>query len=173
MKTMLDYSSLRMLINKGISTEELNSKYDYSEVTEMDYLLNGSLITEIPFLDTSNVVSMYCMFLNCKSLKSIPLLDTSKVFNMSNMFRDCKSIKSIPLLDTSKVVNMLGMFISCNSLESVPNLDTSNVNLMGSMFWNCSSLKDINPYNFKLDVLKGLEGLDNKFIKEKYPELFI
>ena len=50
---------LRDLILEGISTEELNSKYDYSSISDMTY-----------------------MFADCKSLKTIPLLDTSNVINM-------------------------------------------------------------------------------------------
>ena len=87
---------LKDLILDGISTEELNSKYDYSRITNM----SG-------------------MFYDCKSLETIPLLDTSQVKYMNSMFSGCKSLREIPFLDTSNVTNMNAMFSGCESLETI------------------------------------------------------
>ena len=48
--------------------------------------------------------------------------------------------------------------------------DYSDITNMSGMFSGCSSLEYINPYNF---TLYDFNDLDNKFIKEKYPELYI
>jgi len=138
---------LRELILDGISTEELNSKYDYSHITNMSY-----------------------MFEDCVSLKSVPLFDTSNVIDMQCMFINCASLKTVPLFDTSNVTNMYSMFYNCTSLKSVPELDTSRVTDMYCMFKGCASLKDINPYSFNgFDFMT----LDNAYLKEQYPELYV
>ena len=95
--------TLRDLILNRITTHELDSKYDYSSITDMRYMLSG-----------------------CKSLEMIPLLDTSNVTNMSFMFEDCESLKTIPLIDTSNVTNMSYMFYGCDNLI---NIDPFNFHL--------------------------------------------
>jgi len=64
----INKEELRDLILDGISTEELNSKYDYSDILDMSE-----------------------MFKNCVSLKSVPLFDTKNVTDMSAMFENCES----------------------------------------------------------------------------------
>jgi len=55
-------------------------------------------------------------------------------------------------------------------LKTIPLFDTSNVLDMRGIFDNCKSLKYVNPYNFK-----GFDfsTLDNDYLKEQYPELYI
>ena len=138
---------LRDLILDGITTEELDSKYDYSSITNMSY-----------------------MFFGCKLLNTIPLLNTSNVTNMRYMFYGCHSLKTIHLIDTSNVTNMIGMFENCRSLETIPLLDTSNVTNMKYMFYGCDNLINIDPYNFHLFDFSIIE---NELFRKKYPELFI
>jgi len=52
---------LRDLILEGITSKELNSKYDYSSITDMS----------VPSLDTSNCLSMKDMFRVCDNLSEI------------------------------------------------------------------------------------------------------
>jgi len=119
----IDEVTLRQLILKGISTEELDSTYDYSGIT-----------------DTSH------MFSDCESLVTVPLFDTSNVTDTSYMFNNCSSLETVPLFDTSNVVDMRWI------------LD------------GCLALKDVNPYNFQdYDFSK----LNNPYLKETYPELYI
>jgi len=67
---------LKKLILKGISQEDLDNNYDYSQITDMSYMFDGCYsLKKIPFLNTSNVTNMQNIFYNCSSLKSIPLLD--------------------------------------------------------------------------------------------------
>ena len=84
-KIKINKWKLRDLILKGISSEELNSKYNYSEITDMGYLFNGrgNLIT-IPELDTSRVKNMRYMFDGCNKLRdfdpyNFPLYDFSRL----------------------------------------------------------------------------------------------
>jgi len=70
---------LRDLIIKGISTEELNSNFDYSSVTDMSR-----------------------MFYSCSSLESVPLFCTSKVKYMFHLFNNCSKLKYIDAYNYTK-----------------------------------------------------------------------
>ena len=100
-------------------------------------------IVYLPKIDTSGVIYMANMFVNCHSLTSIPQLNTSRVTDMSYMFSKCYSLVSIPQLDTRSVTSMQSMFIDCHSLTSIPQLNTSRVNDMSYMFSRCYSLVSI------------------------------
>ena len=137
------------------------------------YLFSGcKSLTEIPQLDTSNVINMLDMFAGCTKLKSIPTMDTSKVTNMSGIFDKCQALKSIPTMDTSKVTAMSSMFNQCSLIEQIPNIDTSNNTAMNYMFAYCSKLKTIPLLNAskvttvygifsKCEALTNLGGLQN------------
>ena len=70
----------------------------------------------------------------------------------------------------SDVTDMSRMFCGCSSLKSVTELDTSNVTDMSFMFFDCSKLESINIYNFGKF---NFSELINKFLKKKYPEIYI
>ena len=74
------------------------------------------------------------------------------------------------MLDTSNVTDMHFMFYGCYSLKNIPILDTSNVKDMRIMFNGCYNLENIEPHNFHL---YDFSQLDNRYLKENYPELFI
>ena len=171
MITINNKYELRDLILDGITTEELNSKYDYSSITNMSYMFNAcKSLKTIPLIDTSNVTNMKYMFSFCHSLETIPLIDTSNVTNMIGMFENCKSLETIPLIDTSNVTSMNGMFYRCESLETIPLLDTSKVTCMSYMFKGCDNLINIDPFNFHL---YDFSTIKNELFRKKYPELFI
>jgi len=92
----INIAELRDLILNGISTSELNSKYNYSSITDMSR-----------------------MFFNCSLLETVPLLNTFNVTNTNGMFVGCSSLKSVQLFDTSNVTDMRYMFEGCNSLIQV------------------------------------------------------
>ena len=93
-KIKINKWKLRDLILEGITSEKLNSNYDYSEVTDMSWLFNG-----------------------CSDLETIPHIDTSKVEDMSWLFYSCFNLELIPELDTSSVKVMRCMFDMCNKLR--------------------------------------------------------
>ena len=87
---------LKQLILDGISSEELKSRYVYSDVTDMSYMFyDCSGLVSVPELDTSNVTDMSYMFYGCSKLESVPELDTSNVTSMSWMFYGCKKLKNV------------------------------------------------------------------------------
>jgi len=146
-KTKIDKKKLRSLILDGISTDELNSFYDYSDIRDMCWL-----------------------FERCQNLESIPLLDTINVNSMTGMFNGCKNLPTIPLLDTSNVVNMSWMFNGCINLKTIPLLNTLNVTEMYNMFTGCKNLRDLNIEDFRL---YDFSKLNNKFLRDKYPEYYL
>ena len=160
---------LRDLILKGITSEELNAKYDYSGITDMRDLFFGcKVLHEIPMINTENVTNMFRMF-SGSSITTIPMLNTENVTNTSEMFADCMSLLTIPMLNTSKVSDMSWMFGNCISLTSVPDLDTSNVTNMNEIFFMCPNVI-VDPFVF------NTYNFDSKYhpkIKIKYPEFFI
>lgn len=123
---------------------------DTSNVTVMsDAFANMSSLKQIPKINTSKVYQFATMFNGCSSLTTIPQLDTSKARQMNRMFYNCSSLQTIPQLDTSNVIDTYEMFNSCSSLTIIPQLDTSNVTDMHSMFSKCSSLITVPQLNAK------------------------
>ena len=103
--------------------------------------------------DTSRVIYMAMMFVECKSLANINVLsswDTSSVELMDDLFNGCTSLVNISALsnwDITSVTDMPYMFEECTSLTNInalSNWDTSSVTNMWGMFTGCSSLSNIN-----------------------------
>ena len=154
---------LKLINGTKLSNSKLSnfSYYDFSDITDMDYLFYGcSKLTSVPALNTSNTTSMDTMFHSCKSLTSIPYMDTSKVKNMRMIFMYCSNLTSVPALNTSNVTDMENMFADCEKLTSIPALDTSNVTDMSWMFSSCEKLTSI-PL---LDASKETESLYGTFM---------
>ena len=119
---------------------------DWEGITNMYKMFyDCSSLTEIPLIDTSNVITMERMLYYCGSLQTFSLLDTSKVSNMSYMFNSCSSLIEIPLIDTSNVTIMDYMFASCGKLTTIPQLNTSKVKNMSHLLDGCSSLVSVPP----------------------------
>ena len=104
---------------------------------------NCRSLIEVPLLDTSNVTDMSYMFKNCESLTKVPLFDTSNVTDMQGMFLTCKSLTKVPLFDTHNVIGMMQMFSTCTSLTEVPAFDTRNLYNTYGMFHTCTSLTKV------------------------------
>ena len=126
-----------------------------------------SHILEINFtdFDTSKVIDMSKMFMNCESLENLDLssFDTSNVEDMSYMFSRCDSLKNIEISNfkTSKVKNMEGMFEFCDDLKyiDIDNFDTSSVINMDYMFRFCSNMKQIDISKFNTKNVKSMKGM--------------
>ena len=79
---MKDKEQLRNLILNGISQDDLDNNYDYSQITDMSYMFQGCKSLErIEFLqiNTKNVKTMDEMFLNCINLEYVAPLETYNV----------------------------------------------------------------------------------------------
>ena len=120
-----------------------------------DQMSNLTTITDISYLNTSEVETMLCMFDACKSLTSIDAshFDTSKVKSMVGMFGVCPKLESITFgdgFDTSKVTGELNngfyaMFIGDTSLTT---LDLSRFTFSesaetSSLLQGCSALSTL------------------------------
>ena len=110
---------------------------------------NLTEITNIQYLNTSQVTTMRQMFRGCSSLTSLNLssFNTANVTSMYAMFFECSGITSLDLssFNTENLTEMNFMFSKCSSLTSLDlsSFNTSNVTSMGSIFLDCSNLKTI------------------------------
>ena len=121
---------------------------------EWNYTSQITTITDIQYLNTSNVVDMSCMFHFCSQLKTIDVtgFKTDNVTNMYSMFDGCESLTTLDVskFKTDKVTNMIRMFCGCIYLEEldVSNWNTEKVTYMNSLFSYCSSLTTLDVSNW-------------------------
>lgn len=120
-------------------------------VSNLDSTFSSMDIKVIPFINTSNIISMIQTFYECNNLISIPNLDTSNVTDMTGTFRGCSNLYDIPMLNLNNVTQMPYTFDSCNSLssnslsniaDSIPiasqleNIMVSNIGISPNRFMN-------------------------------------
>ena len=110
---------------------------------------NLETITDIKYLNTSEVTDMSDMFNDCCALTSIDVshFDTHNVTNMSYMFYGCSELKSLDVsgFNTAEVTRMTRMFGYCSELKSLDlgSFNTSKVYNMVGMFYGCPNLQTI------------------------------
>lgn len=110
---------------------------------------NLQSISDIKYLNTSNVEDMTNMFRLCSKLTSLDVshFNTENVTSMANMFWQCKGITTLDVSGfvTDNVTSMKNMFIYCENLKNldVSNFNTSNVTNTSGMFESCSALTTI------------------------------
>ena len=118
----------------------------YSWFYDMENLQS---ISNISYLNTSEVTNMRFMFCNCKRLQSLDLshFNTIKVTDMGCMFWECSSLTSLDVsyFITNNVTKMDGMFLRCTGLSrlDLSYFNTAKVINMSEMFYVCSSLQAI------------------------------
>ena len=127
---------------------------------------NGSLtITDLSYLNTSNVTDMSGMFSGCQFLRNIDLngFNTAKVTNMTYMFSTCISLETLDLnnFNTSNVIDMSAMFNECRNISNfdLSNFNTENVTNMDYMFYGCSGLKDLDLTGFNTDKVETMNHM--------------
>ena len=112
-------------------------------------LKNLEEITDMKYLNTSEVESMSWMFNGCSGLTSLDVsgFDTGNVTSMDGMFYDCSGLTSLDVsgFDTQNVTNLRSMFYGCSGLTSldVSGFNTGNVTDMSYMFYDCNRLTTI------------------------------
>jgi len=116
-----------------------------------------SLITDIQYLNTSEVTDMGDMFNGCYSLPEVDLshFNTKKVTDMVAMFA-YSSISELDLssFDTHNVINMNQMFDGCSSLGTITvgkDWNTDNLLFSTNMFKNCYTLVGGNGTTYDSD----------------------
>lgn len=135
-----------------------------SGITDIRSFLYGNVgLTEVWEFDTSDVVSFFRAFSNCKKLKKFPKTlnvssATSANSGMAQLFRNCASLVDGPTLDfgdsTATEIQAHYLFAGCTSMTNV-ELDCSHFSVMHGAFENDLSLSDCkltntsNVTNFK------------------------
>ena len=111
-------------------------------------------ITGISYLNTSQVVTMKKMFIDCDELAEIDLshFDTGNVTDMSSMFDNCQLLKSPDLSSfvTTNVTDMNNMFRNCEKIKTLDlkNFNTAKVTNMNSMFMQSGITSlDVSSFN--------------------------
>ena len=135
---------------------------------------------ELKYIDlsnfnTSNVVYMNKLFLNCFKLEEIKGLnnfDTTNVKFMDSMFEECYELKSLDLsnFNVSNVTDMGYMFNKCVKLKEIKGLkfwNTNNVLIMSEMFKDCHELEYLDLSNFNTSNVIYMNGMFNKCYKLK------
>lgn len=152
----LGYKGLAM-----IKTVVFDPSFKDARLKDCSWWFSGfkglTTITNLEYLNTSQVTNMQYMFSNCESLEALDLstFNTENVTNMSNMFYYCKSLKSLNLssFNTSKVNYMGSMFHDCESLTALnlSRFNTENISDYEYMFHCCKSLTalDLSSFNSK------------------------
>lgn len=82
---------------KFAKTNVFPSGFITTNITSMYQFLDSAYITELPLIDTSNVVNMEYAFYYCQYLTTIPVLNTSKVEIFRNAFSSCTSLSNTSL----------------------------------------------------------------------------
>lgn len=109
--------------------------------------------------------SMFCDYAG-ESL-DLSEFDTSEIVHMGCMFMNCSNLTSLDLsnFDTSKVVSMNDMFYGCESLEvlNLSSFNTKNVHTMDCIFCNCKRLSQLNIDNFNFNSVVAHNAADYIF----------
>jgi len=110
-------------------------------------MTNLQSITGIEYLNTSEVIYMNWMFMECSKLTSLDVshFNTSKVTDMKQMFSGCTGLTSLDLssFNTAKVTDMDWMFYYCPNLRTIyvgNGWSTAAVTSSNYMFYYCTSL---------------------------------
>lgn len=109
------------------------SNFNTSNITGMNNFLRSASITELPFIDTSNVVNMENCFYACQYLTTLPVLDISKVTNLYRTFYNCSA------LSNNSLNNILQMIANATSYSSVKTLNY--IGLSSTQATTCTRVK--------------------------------
>ena len=104
-----------------------------------------------PSFADARPVSTFGWFAEMENLQSITglaqYLNTSQVINMTYIFLNCNKLTNLDLsgFNTDKTTNMMGMFSGCSGLTSLDlsGFNTNKVTITTSMFQNCDNLATI------------------------------
>lgn len=172
---------------KKVNTVVFHSSFTNARPTStrrwFDGMNNLQTITDISYLNTSEVTDMRSMFCGCSNLTSLSLsnFNVEKVSYMDYMFSDCTALTSLDLsnLNASSVTDMSGMFENCRSLT---NLNLTNFRIasggpdMDEMFYHCSSLTSLDLTSFKIGrverfgyMFAGCSNLQTIYVSEWDP----
>lgn len=151
-----DYEQLNTKIKNAIKNITFVNKVSLNSTAYLFAELTGvTEISNLNYLDTSNVRDMSYMFGNCEALKKVEfnVLNTSRVTNMEGLFQNCIKLEEINMngINTENVTDMSVMFAWCTSLKKLDlsSFNTSNVTDMLGMFAATKVLMDLSKFDTK------------------------
>ena len=118
------------------------------------YLVLEEGENRITIVIKNKLVDLRCMFCACETLKDITelkYLDVSEIKDFESMFSGCCLLSDINALENWNVSNgenFSYMFSKCSSLSDISalrNWNIHNCKELNSLFSDCSSLSDITP----------------------------
>ena len=189
MKSLNQYIIEKILINKSsklnkikveskdqlqsIIKERYNNYNSFLDLTDIDISelknlsrifgrLNNLEVVDISGWDTSNVIYMNDMFLECENIKKIigiEHLDVSKLENADSMFSYCEKLVELDLTNWNPILlkTAWNMFSYCSNLKIIKNVENwqlPNIQDAAYMFYKCTKL-DVDLSNWDLTKIKN------------------
>ena len=170
-------NNISFVYSSDIDVSELD---DLSSIFE---LLNNLEVVDISGWDTSNVIYMNDMFVECENIKKIigiENLDVSKLRCANSMFYGCKNLVELDLTNwnTMSLQKASYMFYNCSNLKMIKNIENwqlPNIKNVYRMFYRCTKLDvDLSNWdltNIKDDFLKAGIVDGSGITKNHYPKL--
>ena len=161
------------------------SDIDVSELDDLSgifEILNNLEVVDISGWDTSNVIYMNDMFLECENIKKIigiENLDVSKLENATSMFSHCEKLVELDLTNWNPILlkNAWNMFSCCSNLKNIKNIENwqlPNIKDVAYMFYKCTKL-DVDLSNWDLTKIKNSlkAGIidDSGITENHYPKI--
>ena len=144
-------------LNTGSNNPGWYSDGTYNNVTKV--VFNSSFVSARP----TTTHGWFCHMRNLTSITDLNFLNTSEVTNMSVMFASCIGLTTLDVsgFNTSKVTEMISMFSGCSDLTSldVSNFNTSNVTDMSYMFYYCPRLTSLDVSQFNTSKVTEMDGM--------------
>lgn len=167
---LIGSTSAKRLFAGCENLKSINSIKNTENVFYFDYMFAGCLsLKQFPTISTSNALSL-CGLFRGTNIENPPELDTSNVVDMSRMFLDCRNITTIPDYDTTNVVNFESMFDSSTITKLPVTFTTSNGENFSRMFFNAYNL----ILDVPIDTSKAVDmsGMFYNTLITKIPEGF-
>ena len=156
-------------INANITKVVFNSSFANARPTStycwFKEMNNLTTITDLEYLNTSEVTNMGYMFYYCNALTALDLssFNTANVTDMNNMFYYCSSLTTLDLssFNTANVTDMKTMFCGSSKLTSLDltKFNTQNVTNMSEMFLNCSGLTTVITHRKNIMEKLGMKSV--------------
>ncbi len=162
-----EFNSEFAYIYEDIVEGEITTRTIYSNSlpTSISFMSQTSL-TEINYLKTDKVISMYAMFYQCSNLTYVNMKDwnTDNLTSLEGIFNSCSKlaiIDGINDINTSQVNNMGGLFSGCASLLeiNINNWDVGNVTNYGAMFRGCKKITSLDISNWDTSKMELASGM--------------
>lgn len=158
--------------------DEIQNNYDTSTTSWNNKFGNETYFFIMPYVDSSNVTSMYRAFYGASALQSVALFDTSNVTSCSNMFNGCSVLQDVPNFNLVNCTSYEAMFSNCSSLKNAPQLTlrVGGANTFRQMFYQCRNLVNVPYLNISLvegggssatnlqDMFRGCPNLSDESI---------